>query len=109
MRACMRVEGEIAVSREGPVTRFLSPRLWSVAQASPLSSLSVSQSEMAEPRVYMGTFATGHTPMVGTTAIQFSENTYHEFIEEYKNAHGMSERSRNKTTAPAFALGVGVQ
>ena len=64
---------------------------------------------MAEPRVYMGTFATGHTPMVGTTAIQFSENTYHEFIEEYKNAHGMSERSRNKTTAPAFALGVRVQ
>ena len=33
-------------------------------------------------RVYKGTFATGHVPMVGTTSIQFSENTYHEFIEE---------------------------
>lgn len=41
----------------------------------------------------MGTFCTGHTPMVGTTAIQFSENTYHEFIEEYKNAHGLKAKS----------------
>jgi len=47
---------------------------------------------MAE-RHYLGTFCTGHTPMVGTTAFQFSENTYHEFIEEYKNAHGLKEKS----------------
>ena len=29
--------------------------------------------------------------MVGTTAIQFTENTMHEFIEEYKSAHNMRE------------------
>ena len=44
------------------------------------------------PRVYKGTFATGHTPMVGTTAIQFSENAMHEFIEDYKSAHGLKEK-----------------
>ena len=50
---------------------------------------------MGEPagRVYTGTFCTGHTPMVGTTAIQFAENAYHEYIEEYKNAHGLKEKS----------------
>jgi hypothetical protein len=46
---------------------------------------------MAE-RHYRGAFCTGHVPMVGTTSIQFSENAMHEFIEEYKQAHGMQER-----------------
>ena len=78
---------------------------------------------MAAPRTYTGTFCTGHVPMVralasarigpplpilavahscrscvcalqvGTTAIQFSENTMHEFIEEYKSAHGLKEKT----------------
>jgi len=53
---------------------------------------------MGEPpppngRYYTGTFCTGHPPMVGTTAIQFSENAFHEFVEEYKNAHGLKERT----------------
>jgi len=43
-------------------------------------------------RVYLGTFCTGHTPMVGSTAIQFEENSKHEFVEEYKKAHGMNEK-----------------
>ena len=41
---------------------------------------------------YTGTFCTGHVPMVGTTSIQFSENAMHEYIEEYKQAHGMQEK-----------------
>ena len=45
------------------------------------------------PRVYKGTFCTGHVPMVGTTSIQFAENSMHEYIEEYKNAHGMKEKT----------------
>jgi len=45
------------------------------------------------PRIYKGTFCTGHVPMVGTTSIQFSENTFHEYIEEYKNAHGMKVKT----------------
>ena len=48
---------------------------------------------MGEPRVYRGTFCTGHVPMVGTTSIQYSENAMHEFIEEYKSAHGLKEKS----------------
>jgi len=47
---------------------------------------------MGEPRSYKGTFCTGHVPMVGTTSIQFSENAMHEYIEEYKQAHGMQEK-----------------
>ena len=47
---------------------------------------------MGEPRVYRGTFCTGHTPMVGATAIQYSENTMHEFMEEYKSAHDLKEK-----------------
>ena len=49
---------------------------------------------MGEPekRVYTGTFCTGHVPMVGTTAIQFSENAMHEFIEDYKSAYGLKEK-----------------
>ena len=45
------------------------------------------------PRMYQGTFCTGHTSMVGTTAIQFAENTMHEYMEEYKNAHKMKVKS----------------
>ena len=45
------------------------------------------------PRIYKGTFCTGHVPMVGTTSIQFSENSFHEYIEEYKNAHGMKVKT----------------
>ena len=30
--------------------------------------------------------------MVGSTAIQFSENTMHEFTEEFKSAHGLKEK-----------------
>ena len=48
---------------------------------------------MGEPRKYLGTFCTGHVPMVGTTSIQFSENSMHEYIEEYKSAHGMKTKS----------------
>ena len=48
---------------------------------------------MGEPRIYKGTFCTGHVPMVGTTSIQFAENSFHEYIEEYKNAHGLKEKS----------------
>jgi hypothetical protein len=47
---------------------------------------------MSEPHVYTGTFATGHVPMIGTTAIQFSENTRHEFEEEFKSAHGLKKK-----------------
>lgn len=47
---------------------------------------------MSAPRVYRGAFCTGHTPMVGTVAIQFTENAMHEFIEEYKQANGMYEK-----------------
>ena len=46
------------------------------------------------PRIYKGTFCTGHVPMVGTTSIQFSENTFHEYIEEYKNVTGMKVKTR---------------
>uniref|UniRef100_A0A7S2CUA0 Uncharacterized protein n=1 Tax=Haptolina brevifila TaxID=156173 RepID=A0A7S2CUA0_9EUKA len=46
---------------------------------------------MAE-RVYRGIFCTGHTPMVGATAIQFGENAKHEFEEDYRSAHGMKEK-----------------
>jgi len=45
-----------------------------------------------KPRYYTGTFCTGHTPMVGSTAIQFEENAKHEFTEEFKKAHGLSEK-----------------
>ena len=44
------------------------------------------------PRKYVGTFATGHISMVGTSAIQFAENTKHEFEEEYRSAHNMKEK-----------------
>ena len=47
----------------------------------------------APPRVYLGTFCTGHAPMVGTTAIQYAELSLKEFIEEYKNAHGMKHKA----------------
>jgi len=73
--------------RDAQAPSAFSPAL-SVEGAQPLEQAGV----MGEPRVYRGTFCTGHTPMVGSTAIQFSENTMHEFVEEYKSAHGLKHK-----------------
>lgn len=77
----------LCLRRDAQAPSAFSPAL-SVEGAQPLEQAGV----MGEPRVYRGTFCTGHTPMVGSTAIQFSENTMHEFVEEYKSAHGLKHK-----------------
>ena len=44
-------------------------------------------------RTLRGAFCTGHTPMVGSEEIFFSEAAKKEFIEEYKNVHGLRKPS----------------
>ena len=71
---------------------YLLSRFQSVRGPRSLSFFAALRSPAMAERVYRGTFCTGHTPMVGTTAIQFAENTMHEFMEEYKSAHNLKEK-----------------